>query len=110
MTEIVLFPPTRTSALSRLAAFVPHAGRDYAQGRKSDPGPGHRDIVSLMSPYLRHRVINERDVVAAVLARLGIALVQKWRSWDAQFWPNARKGLFAFKEKITSILVQEELC
>lgn len=110
MTEIVPFPPTRASALSRLAAFVPHAGRDYAQGRNIDPGPGHCDNVSLMSPYLRHRLISECDVVAAVQGRLGIALVQKRRSRDAQFLPHARKGFFAFEEKLLSILAQGGIC
>lgn len=65
MTDIALFPPIRAAALSRLVAFVPRAGRDYAQGRNSDPGPGHRDNVLLMSPYVRHRVTTEREVVAA---------------------------------------------
>jgi deoxyribodipyrimidine photolyase len=110
MTEIVPFPPTRASALSRLAAFVPQAGLDYSQGRNSDPGPGHRDNVSLIWPYLRHRVITECEVVAAVLPRLGIALVHKRRSWDAQFLPYTRKRFFAFEEKIPSILAQEGMC
>jgi deoxyribodipyrimidine photo-lyase len=99
MSEIAPFSPTRAAALSRLAAFVPRAGQDYAQGRNSDPGPGHRDNVSLMSPYLRHRVITERDVVAAVLARHSFVAAEKfvqevlWRTyWKG--WLELRPGVW----------------
>ncbi|MBC7635876.1 MAG: hypothetical protein H7251_09765 [Acetobacteraceae bacterium] len=239
MSEIAPFPPTPAAALLRLAAFVTGAGRDYAQGRNSDPGPGHRDSVSLMSPDLRHRVITERDVATsaramtealippptdlpvvaapladgpalllvtpedlhpesgfgqtsgfagvlvvsgaatgserslafvagaaadtstragayfncpvqmidmidpatlcapaaeaevdtivtayapvgpvadalakatAVLQESGVALAQVRRFWDVRFWPRARKGFFAFKDKVPPILAQEGLC
>jgi len=86
-----LFPPTRAEALSRLSAFAPRAGRHYAQGRNIDPGPGNRHDVSLLSPYLRHRLITEREVVAAVLAHHSLADAEKfvqevlwrtyWKGW-----------------------------
>jgi deoxyribodipyrimidine photo-lyase len=62
------FPPSRAEGLARLQAFVPRAGHHYATGRNHDPGPGQRQDVSLLSPYVRHRLITEREVVAAVLA------------------------------------------
>ncbi len=61
------FVPTRAAALARLAAFVPDAGRKYSDGRNVDPGPGARSNVSLLSPYIRHRLLTEREVVRAVL-------------------------------------------
>lgn len=78
MTENTLFLSTRAAAFSILATFVPRAGRDYAQGRNNDLCPGHRDNVSLMSPYLRHQVIADRDVVAAVLAGHSLAAAEKF--------------------------------
>ena len=62
------FPPTRAAALERLEAFAPRAGRAYAEGRNTDPGPGRPTAVSRLSPYLRRRMITEREVVQAVLA------------------------------------------
>ncbi|MFZ4690167.1 MAG: hypothetical protein ACOYLS_13085 [Polymorphobacter sp.] len=47
---------------------------------------------------------------AATMASSGVALVQVQRSWDARFWPHPRKGFFAFREKIPSVLAQEGLC
>jgi deoxyribodipyrimidine photo-lyase len=54
--------PTRVEGLQRLEAFLPHAGTSYAQGRNFVPG-----VVSGLSPFLRHRLITEAEVVAAVL-------------------------------------------
>ena len=83
------FPPTRAAALSRLAAFVPHAGRAYAEGRNHDTG--RHDAVSQLSPYLRHRALTEQEVFAAVLDRHGpddaakflseVAWRTYWKGW-----------------------------
>ena len=85
------FPPSRAMALSRLAEFVPAAGRLYAAGRNTDAGPDRPGAVSRLSPYLRHRVITEQDVVAHVLARHSLdaaeTFVQEvlwrtyWKGW-----------------------------
>ena len=59
------FPPQRAAALQRLADFVPHAGFEYAQKRNFDL-PGHSGV-SRLSPYLRHRMITEEEVLRATL-------------------------------------------
>ena len=64
-----IFPPSRAMALNRLAEFVPAAGRLYAAGRNTDAGPDRPGAISRLSPYLRHRLITEHEVVAQVLAR-----------------------------------------
>jgi deoxyribodipyrimidine photo-lyase len=65
------FEPTRAAALRRLARFAPRAGRDYAAGRGFDYGPDRPRKVSGLSPYLRHRLVGEEEVLAAVAARHG---------------------------------------
>lgn len=85
------FRPTRAEGLRRLHAFLPSAGRDYAQGRNADHGPDARANVSVLSPYLRHRLITEEEVVAAVLDHHGRAASDKfvqevmwrtyWKGW-----------------------------
>ena len=62
------FEPTRSAGLSALSDFVPRAGRDYASDRNHDTGPEHRTNVSVLSPYIRHRLVTEAEVVQAVLA------------------------------------------
>ncbi len=68
MTAIT-FPPTRDAALARLAAFVPHAGRAYANGRNVDHGPGREQAVSMLSPYVRYRMLSEAEIIETVLAQ-----------------------------------------
>ncbi len=81
------FPSTRAEGSARLAAFAPHAGSAYASGRNTDNGPKGHAHVSLLSPYLRHRLITEKEVVAAVLAHHNMATAEKyvqevlWRSY-----------------------------
>lgn len=91
MKSLHAFPASRTEALERLRWFVPHAGRDYTAGRNTDLGPGHRPNVSGLSPYLRHRMITEHEVVATVLARHSLRAAEKfvqevlwrtyWKGW-----------------------------
>lgn len=85
------FPPSRESALGRLAEFVPDAGLAYAAGRNTDDGPDRPGSVSRLSPYVRHRLITEPEVVACVLAHHGLEAAGKfvqevlwrtyWKGW-----------------------------
>ncbi len=66
-----VFIATRAEALRRLDTFLPRAGRAYADGRNADGGPGVERSVSALSPYLRYRLLTEREVIAAALDRHG---------------------------------------
>ncbi len=91
-------PPTRTAGLARLATFVPRAA-DYARGRNLAIPP--YTAVSRLSPFIRHRLVLEQEVVAAVWAAHSRATVDKyvsevlwrayWKGWLAlrpQVWPR----------------------
>ena len=74
-----MFEPNYPTALARLNAFVPQAGRDYASKRNYDD-MAH---VSALSPYIRHRLITEEDVeqkrgYAALLSSLYLKPRQVW--------------------------------
>ena len=85
------FVPTRAEGLRRLAAFLPAAGRSYAENRNTDGGPEARDNVSVLSPYLRYRLLTEEEVIAAALAQHGPEAAGKfvqevgwrtyWKGW-----------------------------
>ena len=81
------FTPTRAAGLARMHAFVPRAGRAYAEGRNSDVGPGQPTAVSQLSPWLRYRLLSEQEVCAAVLDQHSLAAAEKyvqevlWRSY-----------------------------
>ena len=61
--------PTRETGWAVLQQFLPKAGRIYQAHRNEDHGPEQHHGVSRLSPYLRHRVICEHEVLAAVLAQ-----------------------------------------
>ncbi|MFW5655612.1 MAG: FAD-binding domain-containing protein [Roseicyclus sp.] len=91
------FPPTRAAGLERLSAFLPRAGRAYAAERNFDR-PGHR-AVSGLSPYLRHRLLTETEVIRAVLGRHSLQAAEKfvqevfWRTyWKG--WLERRPGVW----------------
>ncbi|GGK34107.1 FAD-binding domain-containing protein [Salinarimonas ramus] len=87
-------PPTREEGLARLARFVPLAGSAYAASRNEDRGPQNRDNVSTLSPYIRHRLVSEREVLAATLAAHSLEDAEKfvqevlwrtyWKGWLEQ--------------------------
>lgn len=85
---------TRAAGLQSLAAFVPRAGRAYADGRNVDAGPDQPRAVSGLSPYVRHRLLTEAEVVDAVLQRHTLSAAEKfvqevcwrtyWKGWLQQ--------------------------
>ncbi|MFN7174051.1 MAG: FAD-binding domain-containing protein [Thermaurantiacus tibetensis] len=82
-----MFPATRAAALARLEAFLPRAGRAYAERRNLDEGPGRRTDVSGLSPAIRRRLVTEEEVAKAAVAAHGLAAAEKfvaevcWRSY-----------------------------
>lgn len=86
----VTWPATRAAALTRLERFLPNAGGRYAQLRNHDFGPDQRDNVSGLSPYLRHRLILEPEVLDAVLGRFAPSTADKFV--QELFWRTYWKG------------------
>ncbi len=93
-----LFPPTRSAALARLADFVPRAGRAYAAERNADPGPGLKSNVSMLSPYLRHRILTEREVIAAVVEQHRPNQAEKFI--QEVFWRTYWKGWLQMRPQV----------
>lgn len=97
MVEVDAFPSTRQSALQRLEEFLAAAPR-YAAAR-NHVVPGHANV-SRLSAAIRHRLITEGEVVAAVLRRYPFRAVEKfvqevlWRTyWKG--WLEMRPGVWA---------------
>ena len=63
---------------------------------------GVRQIVTAYAPV--GPVAAALAAMAPVLEQEGIVLAQRPRPWDAQFWPYAEKGFFAFKQRIPEVL------
>jgi deoxyribodipyrimidine photo-lyase len=101
----ILFPPSRAQALQRLDDFVPHAAHRYTTGRNTDNGPDGENYVSMLSPYLRHRLLTEREVAAAILARHSMNATEKYI--QEVLWHTYWKGWLEMRPAVWSRFVAE---
>jgi deoxyribodipyrimidine photo-lyase len=92
------FSPTRTAALARLADFAPRTGRYYAAHRNTDEGSALRSGVSMLSPYLRFRMISEEEVLAATLENHSLLAAEKFI--QEVFWRGYFKGYLETRPNI----------
>ncbi len=101
-----MFAPSREAGLEVMAGFMPRAGRAYAQDRNHDPGPHGDQPVSRLSPWIRHRLVLETEVLAAAHAQHGLQAAEKflqevcwrsyWKGWLEQrpwVWSDYRTAL-----------------
>lgn len=120
MNNTTTLSPTRAAGLARLEAFVPNAGRIYTSRRNTDFGPTKpggvaRENVSVLSPYVRHRLVTEEDVLRTVLARHSPMQAEKfiaevfWRSYfkghletRPEIWQRYRASLAALIPSVSS--------
>ena len=99
---------TRAEGEKQLAAFAPRMGRRYVNGRNTDHGAGRHTAVSVLSPYIRRRLVLEADAVAAALAAHGPENAEKfvqeviWRGYfkgwlerRPQVWTSYADGVQA---------------
>ncbi|MGB0684055.1 MAG: FAD-binding domain-containing protein [Magnetovibrionaceae bacterium] len=89
---------TRQAGLDRLAGFAGRAGRAYADGRNHDRGPGNHRAVSGLAPWIRYRLISEREVVAAVLSAHGPDQAEKFI--QEVFWRTYWKGWLEHRPQV----------
>jgi len=108
MTTMNTPQPSRQAALSAMERFVPNAGRAYAKSRNFDYGPDRRDNVSVLSPYVSHRLLLETELLERVLGTHSFPEAQKfieevyWRSYfkgwleqHSDVWGNYQEALAA---------------
>jgi deoxyribodipyrimidine photo-lyase len=94
------FEASRAAGLARLKQFAPRTARDYAANRNTDEGPVLRSGVSMLSPYVRHRMITEEEVLAATLDRFSPASAEKFI--QEVFWRAYFKGYLETRPSIWS--------
>lgn len=62
----VQWHPSRSAGLERLADFLPFTAEHYAKERNFDLGASDRSNISALSPWIKHRLIEETEVLTAV--------------------------------------------
>ena len=85
-----MFYSSKQGARDALERFLPRAGLDYARARNFDYGLERRDNVSMLSPWVRLRVMPEWELVAAVLQQHSVSEAAKFI--DEVCWRTYWKG------------------
>ncbi len=87
----VAFIPSRAAGLDRLMAFQGSMGLHYTRQRNHDFGPDDRSNLSCLSPWVRSRLVEERELVEAALSAHSPSAADKfvkevcwrtyWKGW-----------------------------
>lgn len=93
-----MFEPTRAAGLAALDRFVPQAGAPYSMGRNYDLDAQGGGAVSQLSPYIRHRLITEPEVIRAVLALHSPKTAEKFL--QEVFWRTYWKGWLQMRPSV----------
>ncbi len=97
--------PTRSAGLDHLKKFAPFAGADYAANRNYDNGPEARQNISQLSPFIRHRLISEKEVISATLEHHTHSSAQKFI--QEVFWRTYWKGWLEMHPDVWADYCQE---
>jgi len=81
---------SREAGLVKAASFIDAGARHYGKLRNFDYGPERRHNVSMLSPYLRHRLVLEQEIIAAIAQTVGRHGAEKFI--DEVFWRAYFKG------------------
>jgi len=84
------FRPGRAAGLARLATFSGRAGDIYDRCRNYDLGADKRTNVSALSPWIRHRLITEVEVLEVILGQHGFQAAERFV--HEIFWRTYFKG------------------
>jgi len=68
---VTQFIATRAAGTKAMQAFAGHMGQQYEQGRNYDNGPERHTDVSMLSPYIRCRLITEQEAITTALTAHG---------------------------------------
>ena len=92
--------PTKKAALSRLDNFINSGLANYSRDRNYDYGPENRDNISMLSPYLRHRVITEELVINKSLEKFSLQRIEKYI--QEVLWRTYWKGWLEMRPEVWS--------
>ena len=87
--------------------FVPFMGQRYANRRNYDHGAGQHTAVSVLSPWIRRRLVTEQEVVAAAMEAHGPEAAEKFV--EEVIWRSYFKGWLERRPQVWASYSQELL-
>jgi hypothetical protein len=92
------FIPNKNFAENHLKSFIEKYILDYSKLRNFDYGPENRNNISLLSPYISHRILFEFDIVKSVLKKYPYVKVEKFI--QEIFWRIYWKGWLELRPEV----------
>mgnify|MGYP001814255872 CR=1 FL=1 len=89
---------SRPAGLNKLATFVAQSLVHYSKSRNFDFGPERRNNVSTLSPYVRHRLVLEQELLDATLQRQPLSVVNQFV--QEIFWRSYFKGWLEHRPEV----------
>jgi hypothetical protein len=111
-----MFPhPSYSNATNLLNDFIKNGLANYSKNRNFDNGPFNRTNVSKLSPYIKRRIISEKEVILSCLKKFDKDFINKfiqevfwriyWKGWlegRPKIWNNYKKELDKYNVSLTS--------
>jgi len=101
----MIFKTTREEALQDLENYINKDILDYSTQRNFDFGPGKRNNVSCLSPYISHRLITEYEVAKKVLNKFPYQKVEKYI--QEIFWRVYWKGWLELRPQVWTDFIED---
>ena len=98
------FLPNKKFAREHLDAFIEEQILDYTRLRNYDYGVKNRNNVSLLSPFISHRILFEFDIVKKVLSKYPYSKVDKFI--QEVFWRVYWKGWLELRPSVWSDFIK----
>ena len=96
----------REQSLNKLETFISKGLAYYSSKRNYDLGPSDRTNISLLSPYIRKRILHEKEIINKCLKHNSLSKIEKfiqevfwrvyWKGWmegRVRVWQNYNKTL-----------------
>ena len=105
---------SRQQALLKLTDFTKDGLAKYASQRNFDFGPSNRSNTSTLSPFIRKRILHEKEIIKQSLDRYPYLKIEKfiqevfwrvyWKGWlegRPTVWKNYKKNLKIYESNLT---------
>jgi len=113
--------PNYPSAKSKLDQFIENGLKHYSKQRNFDNGPENRNNVSSLSPFIKRRILHEREVIKSCLKKYNFQLIEKfiqevfwrtyWKGWlegRHEVWNDYKNDLNSQKKKLNGSNIEKD--
>ncbi len=98
MTKTVFKTTSPQDAIKLMENFINNHLHNYSAKRNYDYGPDNRTNISMLSPYIRHRIITEQAVIDKAINKFPLPKIEKFI--QEILWRTYWKGWLELRPKL----------